>query len=118
MEKNNTMKFIETPNGDIVNVNEIKKIVYELEEDGDFYCSYIYLNDGEKLDFLDIPHHFIINGKEYYPDGDFYNCANRSAMKYILNINSNMIDYMEYYDQALDPLINNLTNLTQPQPSL
>lgn len=48
------MKFVETLNATFVNVNDICRIGHQYHEGTKRYYSYIYLRDGEELDFLDV----------------------------------------------------------------
>lgn len=49
------MKFFESMYGELVNVEEISKVTIESNEVSDKYYSYVYLKNGEKIDFIELP---------------------------------------------------------------
>ncbi|HEX4374870.1 MAG TPA: hypothetical protein VHZ50_16315 [Puia sp.] len=57
------MKFFETLDAIFVNVDEISYIGHEYENASHKYYSYIYLKNGKKLEFLDLPDLFEDNKK-------------------------------------------------------
>ena len=61
------MRFLKTLNASFVRIDQIIKIDHECNEfngrnqSEDVYYSYLYLKDGSKYDFLDVPRTFQIN---------------------------------------------------------
>lgn len=60
------MKFFESMYGELVNVEEISKVTIESNEVSDKYYSYVYLKNGEKIDFINLSNQINVN-KESNP---------------------------------------------------
>jgi ferredoxin len=75
------MKFVETMNATFVNVDEISCIGHELCKELDKYYSYIYLKNGDKFDFLDLPDFFYDGEMRYDFECDHLISLHRHAIE-------------------------------------
>lgn len=92
------MRFLELLNGDLLNIECIKKVGYECvttnkgeEDQTEKLYSYIYDFEGNKYDFLDYPENFFFTEddeveetNEIIFDGEHANFLNYLALSYIL----------------------------------
>ena len=77
------MKFIKTICNNLINFDDVYKIVYELYEQ-DRYYSYFYLRNGEKHDVFDWPEIFKIEDKEIKFDAQCYSIVNDLVLDKII----------------------------------
>lgn len=95
------MKFLQTINGNFINVDEILKIEHVLCQISkrDRYYSYLTLKDGSREDFLDVPDEFgTEDGKYRLFSEDFIILWHQIVLEDILNSHHGLIlidDVME-----------------------
>ena len=88
------MKFVQTYNGDLINFDEVQRVVCENEN------SMIILKDGSSLDFFEIPDVISIDEEkiEIKPDTDHVLTLNILALKHISYSGKSIITLDEIED--------------------
>lgn len=108
------MKFLELPNGDFVQINEILHIYHKVHEKKYYSC--LKLKNGLVVDFLETPDEFFdSNDNSILLDYDHISSLNRHALFFILNTSNNLISSDEVSDYAWQKFADEYEKLYEKQ---